>query len=296
MWPNQKYLKDTLKPHMRVVLYGRTEYWGSRGLQLTSPEFEVLQDDGDSEPLHTGRIVPIYERTGSVTPNVHRSLVFRALELLAAPLPELLPAPVLTRERLARPTHGTAPGALSRSRYVRRRAQRRATPAQRRVIFEDFFVYQTGLALRRRQNAAVRKPHVIAIDDALRERARAVLPFKLTAGQREAVRDIVADMQRSWPMQRLLQGDVGSGKTLVAFMAAIVAMENGYQAALMAPTELLAEQHARTLQQWLFGTTLPRRACSPGATPTQPAAVCSAKWPAAKCSSSSAPTRSCRRA
>ena len=254
VWPNQKYLKDTLKPHMRVVLYGRTEYWGSRGLQLTSPEFEVLQEDGDSEPLHTGRIVPIYERTGSVTPNVHRSLVFRALELLVTPLPELLPAPVLAREhwpdrrtalrQVHFPDADTPVDALNAC----------ATPAQRRVIFEDFFVYQTGLALRRRQNAAVCKPHLIAIDDALRERARQVLPFKLTAGQRDAVREVVADMQRSWPMQRLLQGDVGSGKTLVAFMAAIVAMENGYQAALMAPTELLAEQHARTVEAWLFGT------------------------------------------
>ena len=255
VWPNQKYLKDTLKPHMKVVLYGRTEYWGSRGLQLTSPEFEVLQDDRDGEPLHTGRIVPIYERTGSVTPNMHRSLVFHALALLAEPLPELLPPAVLAREQwpdrrtALRQAHFPDPDtdveALNAS----------ATPAQRRVIFEDFFVYQTGLALRRRQNAAVHKPHVIRIDDRLRERARQVLPFKLTAGQRDAVRDIVADLQRSWPMQRLLQGDVGSGKTLVAFMAAIVAMENGYQVALMAPTELLAEQHARTLQQWLFGTT-----------------------------------------
>ncbi|MEP7116047.1 MAG: ATP-dependent DNA helicase RecG [Acidobacteriota bacterium] len=254
VWPNQKYLKDALKPHMRVVLFGRTEYWGSRGLQLTSPEFEVLDDDGDAEPLHTGRIVPIYERTGSVTPNMHRSLVFRALELLVDPLPELLPAALTSRERwpdrrtALRQVHFADPdsdvAALNAG----------ATPAQRRVIFEDFFVYQTGLAMRRRQNAAVRKPHVIVIDDALRERARQVLPFKLTAGQRDAVRDIVSDMQRSWPMQRLLQGDVGSGKTLVAFMAAIVAMENGYQVALMVPTELLAEQHARTLEKWLFGT------------------------------------------
>ena len=254
VWPNQKYLKDALKPHMRVVLYGRTEYWGSRGLQLTSPEFEVVPDDGEAEPLHTGRIVPIYERTGSVTPNMHRSLVFRALELLVDPLPELLPPTLLAREQwpdrrsALRQAHfpdpDTSVDALNAG----------ATLAQRRVIFEDFFVYQTGLALRRRDNAAVRKPHVIAVDDTLRERARQVLPFRLTAGQRDAVRDIVADMQRSWPMQRLLQGDVGSGKTLVAFLAAIVAMENGYQVALMAPTELLAEQHARTLEQWLFGT------------------------------------------
>jgi ATP-dependent DNA helicase RecG len=254
VWPNQKFLKDVLKPKMKVVLFGRTEYWGSRGLQLTAPEFEVLQDDGESEPLHTGRIVPIYERTGSVTPNMHRTLVHRALETLTTPLPDIVPTAMAARHgwpdrrtafRQAHfPDAGTSVEALNVC----------GTPAQRRIIFEDFFVYQTGLALRRRRNAAVQKPHVIAIDDTLRERVRQVLPFKLTAGQREAVREIVADMQRRWPMQRLLQGDVGSGKTVVAFLAAMVAMENGYQVAVMAPTELLAEQHLRTFQRWLFGT------------------------------------------
>jgi ATP-dependent DNA helicase RecG len=254
VWPNQKFLKDVLKPKMKVVLFGRTEYWGSRGLQLTAPEFEVLQEDGESEPLHTGRIVPIYERTGSVTPNMHRTLVHRALETLTAPLPDIVPAAMAARHgwpdrRTAfRQSHFPDPGTSVEALNVC------ATPAQRRIIFEDFFVYQTGLALRRRQNAAVQKPHVIAIDDTLRDRVRQVLPFKLTAGQREAVREIVADMQRRWPMQRLLQGDVGSGKTVVAFLAAMVAMENGYQVAVMAPTELLAEQHLRTFQRWLFGT------------------------------------------
>ncbi len=254
VWPNQKFLKDTLKPHQRVVLYGRAEYWGSRGLQLTSPEFEVVQDDKDGEPLHTGRIVPIYERTGSVTPNMHRGLVFRALERLTEPVTELIPQGIIAREQwpdrrtALRQVHFPDPDTPVES------LNDAATPSQRRLIYEDFFVYQTGLALRRRQNVSVRKPHVIAVDEGIRERARSVLPFKLTAGQRAAVADIVADMRRAWPMQRLLQGDVGSGKTLVAFMAAIVAMENGYQAALMAPTELLAEQHAHTFERWLFGT------------------------------------------
>ncbi|MEZ5418701.1 MAG: ATP-dependent DNA helicase RecG [Vicinamibacterales bacterium] len=254
VWPNQAFLKDVLKPHQRIVLFGRTEYWGSRGLQITAPEFEVLQDDGESEPLHTGRIVPIYEKTGVVTPNMHRTLVHRALELLTEPLADVVPPDLAARHgwpdrrtafRQAHfPDAGTSIEALNAA----------ATPAQRRIIFEDFFVYQTGLALRRRDNAQVRKPHVVRVDDALRQRVREVLPFKLTAGQREAVREVVADMQRPWPMQRLLQGDVGSGKTVVAFLAAMVAMENGCQVALMAPTEILAEQHLHTFQQWLFGT------------------------------------------
>ena len=211
VWPNQAFLKDVVKPHQRIVLFGRAEYWGSRGLQLTAPEFEVLTDDGEGEPLHTGRIVPIYERTGVVTPNMHRRLVHDVLALLTAPLPELLPAPLVASERwpdrrtALRQVHFPDPDSDVAALNAF------AAPAQRRLIFEDFFVYQTGLALRRQQNAAVRKPHVVRVDDTVRERARAVLPFKLTAGQRDALRDVVADLQRPWPMQRLLQDDVGSG-------------------------------------------------------------------------------------
>jgi len=127
------------------------------------------------------------------------------------------------------------------------------TPAQRRLVFEDFFVFQTGLALRRHENAQVRKLLVSKVDDRIRQCARAVLPFKLTEGQRDALAEIVADMQKSWPMQRLLQGDVGAGKTIVALLAAVVAMENGFQAAFMAPTEILAEQHYRTIIKALDG-------------------------------------------
>jgi ATP-dependent DNA helicase RecG len=103
------------------------------------------------------------------------------------------------------------------------------TPPQRRLVFEDFFVFQTGLALRRHENAQVRKSLVSKVDDRIRQSARAVLPFKLTEGQRDALAQIVADMQHPWPMQGLLQGDVGAGKTIVALLASIVAMENGYQ-------------------------------------------------------------------
>ena len=142
------------------------------------------------------------------------------------------------------------------------------------MIFEDFFVFQAGLALRRHENAQVRKARVCTVTDEVRAAARAVLPFKLTPGQRDAVAEIVADMQRGWPMQRLLQGDVGAGKTIVAVLAAIVAMENGYQVAFMAPTEILAEQHFRTRDALARRHEVPRRACSPGASPRRSAASC----------------------
>jgi ATP-dependent DNA helicase RecG len=258
VWPNQAFLKDVIRSHQQIVLFGKVEYWGSRGLQITDPEFEIIREpSGPSAPedtLHTGRIVPVYERAGSVTTNMQRRFVWQALQDLPDELFDPVPADILAAERWPDrrsalghahfPDNGTSVDALNHF----------ATPAQRRLIFEDFFVFQAGLALRRQQNAQVRKARVPAVNDAVREAARAVLPFKLTPGQREALADIVADMQRPWPMQRLLQGDVGAGKTIVALLAAIVAMENRFQVAFMAPTEILAEQHHRTIMKWLDGT------------------------------------------
>jgi ATP-dependent DNA helicase RecG len=271
VWPNQAFLKDVIRAHSHVVLYGKAEHWGSRGLQLTDPEFEIIRSQArtDARPssdrdetmadeidpgIHTGRIVPVYERTGSVTTNMQRRLVWDALQQMPAELFDPVPADIRSRERwpgrrealrLAHfPAEGTPVEALNAFQ----------TAAQRRMIFEDFFVFQTGLALRRQQNAEVRKALVPTVDDRVREAARAILPFKLTAGQRQALADIVADMQKPWPMQRLLQGDVGAGKTIVAVLAALVAMENGFQVAFMAPTEILAAQHFVTLTRWLAAT------------------------------------------
>ncbi len=258
VWPNQAFLKDVIRAHQRIVLFGKVEFWGSRGLQITDPEFEIIKAEPDgargpgsgireTETLHTGRIVPVYERTGSVTPNMQRRFVWQALEQLPQDGFDPVPGDIVTQEQWPTrrdalwqahfPDASTSVDALNAFQ----------TPAQRRLIFEDFFVFQTGLALRRHENAQVRKGLVCAVDDRIRQSARAVLPFKLTPGQREALAEIVADLQRPWPMQRLLQGDVGAGKTIVALLAAVVAMDNGFQVAVMAPTEVLAEQHYRTI-------------------------------------------------
>ena len=135
-----------------------------------------------------------------------------------------------------------------------------ATPAQRRLIFEEAFLFQMGVLARRRSAAAERKPRPIQVDDRIRESARQVLPFKLTSGQKQALKEIVDDLQRPHPMNRLLQGDVGAGKTIVALLAALVAMENGLQVAFMAPTEILAEQHFAQHLAAAAGFPLPRRA------------------------------------
>lgn len=259
VWPNQAFLRDVVHPHQQIVIYGKAEVWGTRGLQITDPEFEILpptaEGTGDlPATLHTGRIVPVYERTGSVTTNMQRRFVHQALQMLPPDPFDPVPSDLSLREgwpprRVALyQTHFPDPGTSESSLNLFR------TPAQRRVVFEDFFVFQSGLALRRQQNAAVRKALVCRVDDRIRAAARAVLPFKLTPGQKGALAEIVGDLQREWPMQRLLQGDVGAGKTIVALLAALVAMENGYQVAFMAPTEILAEQHYRTLVGWLAST------------------------------------------
>jgi ATP-dependent DNA helicase RecG len=256
VWPNQAFLKDVIRPHQQIVLYGKAEHWGSRGLQLTDPEFEIIReaDTDESSTLHTGRIVPVYERTGSVTTNMQRRFVWQALAQLPAELFDPVPDDIRSREAWPNRRDALWGSHFPASETPVAALNTFNTAAQRRLIFEDFFVFQTGLALRRQQNAEVRKALVSTVDDRIRSAARAVLPFKLTTGQREALAEIVADMQKPWPMQRLLQGDVGAGKTIVALLAALVAIENGFQVAFMAPTEILAEQHLGTMSRWLAST------------------------------------------
>ena len=257
---NQGYLKDVLGVHQHVILFGRVEQRRSGGLQLTNPQYEVVEDDsshdgpGDAQLIHTGRIVPVYERIGAITPKLLRRIVHGAIERLPDDIDDPLPAQL--RRELSLPgrrqalaeAHFPPPGAS-----VETLNQFRAA-SQRRLIFEEFFVFQLGLALRRRETDTREKPRTIHVDDRIRKAALQVLPFRLTGGQREAIKEIVGDLQRPHPMNRLLQGDVGSGKTIVALLAALVTMENGFQVAVMSPTELLAEQHFMTLSRLLAKT------------------------------------------
>ncbi len=246
-WFNSSYLQDQLHARQRLVLYGTLERNPYAGLQITNPDFELLEDD-ESDTLHIGRIVPVYERARSITPKMQRRLVHEALLRLPPELDDPLPADV--RARLGLPGRREALGAVhfpdSAESLEALNAYR--TPAQQRLVFEEFFRFQIGMLLRRREIASECKGHETRVDDRVRDALRAVLPFRLTAGQRQALKEIGDDMQRRQPMNRLLQGDVGAGKTIVAVLAAVLAMENGQQAAFMAPTEILAEQHFRTLQ------------------------------------------------
>jgi ATP-dependent DNA helicase RecG len=250
VWFNQPFLRDIFMRGQHVVLYGAVEMRGSASLQITNPQYEIL-DDEDGETIHTGRIVPVYERTGAITPKMQRRLVYDALQRLPADLPDQLPEEI--RVRLGLPSRYAA---LLATHFPPEDApldalNQFATPAQRRLIFEEAFLFHMGVLAKRLSAAAEPKPVAVRVDDRIRESARSVLPFRLTNGQKQALKDIVDDMQRSFPMNRLLQGDVGAGKTIVALLAAIVAMENGLQVAFMAPTEILAEQHFQNISRLL---------------------------------------------
>jgi len=250
---NQAFLQDVLKPHLPVVIFGDVKL-DSTGLHFMNPEYELMSEDLES--VRTARIVPFYEKTGVVTPNMQRRIVRQALEQLPATVPDLLPPDIRTRlglvpRRVAIEEVHFPP---NEARLDELNAFR--TPAQRRMIFEEFFLFQVGHAWRRHATSMELKPYVPKVDDRVRASAAKILPFRLTPGQKQALKDIVEDMLRPQPMHRLLQGDVGAGKTIVALLAAIVAMENGLQVAFMAPTEILAAQHvgniARLLSQSRF--------------------------------------------
>ena len=277
IWFNQPFLADIFHPRQRVILFGKLELT-SHGLQLQNPQYEVLRGEGAADPasresveddtLHTGRIVPVYEKTGNLTTKMQRVLVHEALTQLPETLPDPIPSAVLERQELLDrraaleyvhyPPEGADVDELNRFR----------SRAHRRLIFEEFFLFQLGLILRKRKAEAEQKPRAVRITDEIREAVRRVLPFRLTGDQKKVIAEIVADLQRMSPMNRLLQGDVGSGKTIVALMAAIVAMENGFQVAFMAPTEILAEQHYITIRKLLESSRF-RMALLTGSTPAR---------------------------
>ena len=282
IWFNQPFLKDVFHPHQHVILFGKLELT-PHGLQMQGPQYELIDgveetDGADADPtvadsfdggtVHTGRIVPVYEKTGQLTAKMQRTLVHQALQAMPPQLPDPLPAAVRERQHLIdrRDALEQVHFPLADVSVDDLNAFRSA--AHRRLIFEEFFLFQLGIVLRRRRADSERKGRPVVVTDSVREAVRQVLPFKLTGDQKVVIREIVTDMQRPQPMNRLLQGDVGSGKTIVALMASLVAMENGLQVAFMAPTEILAEQHYFNIRRLLERARF-RIALLTGATPAK---------------------------
>jgi ATP-dependent DNA helicase RecG len=238
------YLEGRLTPGQEVILHGKVEIDKLRPArrEMVNPQVEVISAQG-LDSTEVGRIVPIYEAVGTFGSRQIRRAIYATLQDLDSAIPEILPAPL--REKLHYPsrreaviqTHFPSPGESLEALNLFR------SPAQLRLIFEEFFLYQLSLALNR---MATRKADAIAFhvrEDKVRTALKRILPFKPTTAQKRVLAEIAADLEKSLPMNRLLQGDVGSGKTIVALQAAVIAIENACQAALMAPTEILAVQH-----------------------------------------------------
>jgi ATP-dependent DNA helicase RecG len=248
VWFNGSYLQGRFHAGQTIALFGKVEKSRSTSnMKMIQPQFEMLPgagEDAETLLLEVGRITPVYESLGGTAfaSRWQRKVLFRLLESIAGNVPECLPQSML--DRLGLPTRELA---LNHAHFPPEGTQQIAlmearTPALRRLIFEELFYLELGLELKRRKHHR-RKGVGFATNDAVREALREVLPFHPTAAQKRALGEIVSDMREPHPMSRLLQGDVGSGKTIVALQAMLVAIENGYQAALMAPTEILATQH-----------------------------------------------------
>ncbi len=248
IWFNGSYLNGKFQAGQTVAVYGKIEpSRSSSNFKMIQPQFELLPDDADDTEtrlLEVGRITPVYESLGGsrLASRWQRKVIFHLLEGMRGAVPECLPREMLLRlglpdrEAALREVHYPPEGTSLTQ------LQASATAPHRRLIFEELFFLELGLELKRRRMRE-RAGIAFSTGDNVREAIREVLPFHPTAAQKRALGEIVADMRQPSPMRRLLQGDVGSGKTIVALQAMLVAMENGYQAALMAPTEILATQH-----------------------------------------------------
>lgn len=233
VWFNQPYLKDYFLVGSSLILYGKVELYGAR-LQMTQPEFELINDN-DDESLSMGRIVPIYTLSQGLTQRTFRKLIKNVLNEYLPNMNDFLSFDIRSRNNLLNRAK-----ALLNIHYPQ--DQESQKQAYKRLAFEEFFLFQIMLALRKSKNKEI--PGIAhKTEGQLVDQFIASLGFTLTQAQKEVITEIKADMAKPIPMQRLLQGDVGSGKTVVAEISCLMAIQGGYQSAFMVPTEVLARQH-----------------------------------------------------
>jgi ATP-dependent DNA helicase RecG len=255
-WFHAVYLErqKIFRQGQQVFFYGKVERdpYGTGNLQIIQPQYEIVPEAEASgaDSLEVGRVVPIYESLGKLGPRVLRRLMATAIAAVDGHIPDRLPLSVRRDNKLM-----ASPAALRLTHFPEdtknfEELSRFRTPAQVRMIFEEFFNVGAGLALKRRKAKAATGIE-FRVKDSVRAAIKKVLPFHPTAAQKRVLKEIVDDMRSPRPMNRLLQGDVGSGKTIVAVQAALVALDNGFQVALMAPTEILATQHYLYIKELL---------------------------------------------
>jgi len=236
IWWGQRYIARQLRSGMRLALSGRvTVFRGVR--QMENPEYEALTSD---DLIHTARLVPVYPLTEGLYPRVVRRLAKQALDAFADRVPDATPASIQERLKL-----WPLPRALQQMHYPD--SLDAAEAARRSLALRELLVIQVGVLKRRQAWQAAGRAHRLSLPSKALEGFVASLPFTLTDAQRRSMAEIAADIAREVPMSRLLQGDVGSGKTVVATAALLAAAASGCQGAIMAPTEILAEQHHRTI-------------------------------------------------
>lgn len=249
VWFNQPYLSEQIKKGDHLSIWGQPRLSSYGRLQIENPDWEKLDQESEQE----GEIVPVYSRVGGIPPKAMRRMVSQALA--AVPLIED-PFPAELRQRLRVVELQPAILQLHQPADLSGEFLARYSPAHRRLILQEFFAFQLMLRIRRAMEEKQSKTRKIQITDETRQHVRRILPFVLTAAQKRVLKEIAADLQSDQPMYRLLQGDVGSGKTIVALIAALIVIDNRHQAAVMAPTEILAEQHFQRIQQLLEGSAI----------------------------------------
>jgi ATP-dependent DNA helicase RecG len=238
-WFNQPWIAERLRPSRPVVLSGKVEQYLGR-LTMNSPEWEPLE----RQQLHTNRIVPVYPLTAGVTAKWLRRVISSVVARLAPRLPDPIPPSILASAELM--PRGAA---LQQVHFPDSWEQLRQ--AQHRLAFDEMFLLQLGV-MRQKRDWSGLQTSPFTVDDGWIERFQASLPYKLTAAQQDSLKEVRQDLAATRPMNRLLQGDVGSGKTVIAAAAIAIVVANGAQAAMMAPTSILADQHLRTLQALLL--------------------------------------------
>jgi ATP-dependent DNA helicase RecG len=243
MWFNNPYLAKTLTPNMKIVLSGRVRLFNGRFV-FESPEWEPMEE-GDL--IHTGRLVPVYPLTEGLHQRQVRKLIKGVVDQWARQVPDFLPVEVKEHCRLI-----PLPQAIAQAHYPDNIDLK--DRARVRLAFDELFLLQLGVLSKKRDWQESQPGTPIKINQSLLESFLQSLPFKLTPAQQKVLQEILGDMQKSQAMSRLLQGEVGSGKTVVATAALLMAVADGYQTALMAPTEILAEQHFATIHKLLSAT------------------------------------------
>ncbi len=241
VWFNQPYLENYFKPDARAIFYGKVEIYKNR-LQMIAPEYEIIESE-EEDSLSVGRIVPVYPLTRGMSQRYLRKIIRVCLDKYLPDVADVLPVPLRNKYRLA-----NLKRSLENIHFPESFSQQEA--ALRRISFEEFFFFQVSVILRRM--SITHKPGIAhKIEGDLISKFSSAFPFKLTNAQKKVMGEISEGLRQSNPMLRLLQGDVGSGKTIVALWGALVAQQNHFQSAIMAPTEILARQHFENIKKFL---------------------------------------------